>query len=87
MAEYIERKSVEFIDKLLKSGCHKPIGKHSPKGLFYCIEKDGNGKRIYIAVDNSTGDAWTEEFNSVYSCRKYLMDEPCTTSSGEKINL
>ena len=34
------------------------IERHTPLGLF--LTKEG---RIWVAVDNTTGDAWTEEFS------------------------
>lgn len=37
------------------------IESREPLGLF--ISKDGEK---YVAIDNQTGDAWTEEFNSLY---------------------
>lgn len=40
-----------------------------PKGLFYHETRDG----IFIAVDNTTGEAWTEEFNSYMRAQKYLL--------------
>ena len=44
------------------------IDTREPIGLFYC--KDG---RVWVAVDNSTGDAWTEEFVSESSARAWLV--------------
>ena len=44
------------------------IDKREPTGLFYC--KDG---RVWVAVDNSTGDAWTEEFLSEPAARSWLL--------------
>ena len=44
------------------------IDKREPIGLFYC--KDG---RVWVAVDNSTGDAWTEEFKSESAARAWLV--------------
>lgn len=44
------------------------IDTRKPTGLFYCKEGD-----IWVAVDNSTGDAWTEEFLSESSARAWLL--------------
>ena len=44
------------------------IDTREPIGLFYC--KDG---RVWVAVDNSTGDAWTEEFKSESGARAWLV--------------
>jgi len=46
------------------------IETRKPLGLF--IRKD-NG--IWIAVDNSTGDAWTEEFKNHTAASKWLRRE------------
>lgn len=40
------------------------------KGLF--IEKDGN---IFVAIDNRTGDACTEDFATEAEAKAYLLDE------------
>lgn len=42
-----------------------------PRGLFY---KTVN-KSLYIGIDNLTGDAWTEEFNTLENCVKWLLRE------------
>lgn len=46
------------------------IETYEPKGLFYIIE---NG--AYIGIDNSTGDAWTEEFKTEKECISWLNNE------------
>ena len=45
------------------------IETRQPSGLFYAQD---NG--TYIAVDNSTGDAWTEEFSNHDDCTQWLMN-------------
>lgn len=40
-----------------------------PFGLFYLLDDD-----IYIGIDNSTGDAWTEEFANLHQCKKWLRN-------------
>lgn len=42
-------------------------GKYEPIGQFFL--QDG-GK--YIGIDNRTGDAWTEEFDSLRECLLWL---------------
>lgn len=74
MGYEIERKSSKFINELLKNHSLHLQTKCNPKGL------------LYIAVDNSTGNAWTEEFNTLAECWKYLLGELCTTRSGERID-
>lgn len=46
------------------------IEKRRPIGLFYQI--DGN---TYVGIDNSTGDAWVEEFPTLEECKNWLLDE------------
>ena len=40
-----------------------------PIGLFLTLNKNENG---WIACDNSTGDAWTEDFKSEDAARRWL---------------
>ena len=44
------------------------IDTREPIGLFYC-----RVGRIWVAVDNSTGDAWTECFGSEQAARAWLL--------------
>jgi len=39
-----------------------------PLGKYILPEEDGR----YTAVDNTTGDAWTETFRTAYECGKWL---------------
>lgn len=39
-----------------------------PRGLFFVREGGA-----YVGIDNSTGDAWVEEFNSLAACKKWLL--------------
>ena len=39
------------------------IENRTPYGKFYLIEKDADYQITYVAIDNTTGDAWTEEFD------------------------
>lgn len=45
----------------------KVINTREPLGKFWTKEKD-----IYVAIDNSTGDAWTEDFRTKEECMAYL---------------
>lgn len=49
-------------------------------GKFYSEEKDGT----WIAVDNSTGNAWTEEFSSEENALKWLEDTSLTPEDIEE---
>lgn len=45
----------------------KIINDRKPLGTFWHREKS-----LYIAIDNTTGDAWTEEFKTKKECFDYL---------------
>ena len=42
-----------------------------PLGAFYTCETNGR----FTAIDNTTGDAWTEEFESLADCLRFLGGE------------
>jgi len=46
------------------------IETRQPRGWYYRRA----GRRCYVGVDNSTGDAWTEEFTSRRKCLRWLRD-------------
>ncbi len=62
----IKEMTSEEINALLLSG--GGYGSYSPIGRFY--HKDGD---IYVGVDNSTGDAWTEDFTTLEDCLAWLQ--------------
>lgn len=68
----------EFIDAILETENNGRYG--GSYGLFYYCSNDGK----YIAVDNSYGDAWTEEFDSYGECMLWLLG--VVDSQGEVIN-
>lgn len=41
-----------------------------PLGRYYLPKLGMNG---YVGIDNSTGDAWVEEFCSLNACRIWLL--------------
>lgn len=45
------------------------IDTREPLGLYYLLEDGG-----YIGIDNSTGDACTEEFPNLHQCKKWLIN-------------
>ena len=47
------------------------IATREPRGLFYL----DTGKS-FVGIDNSTGYAWTEEFDTLPKCRAWLLQEP-----------
>ena len=45
------------------------INTRKPVGLFYVLQKG-----TYIGIDNSDGNAWTEEFPNLRKCKRWLRD-------------
>lgn len=77
----------DAIKKLTKEQAHNILntgfdtGKYKPIGRFYSKEGD-----LYIGIDNSTGNAWTEEFKTKRSCLKWLNGERARDAHGEWLN-
>lgn len=65
------------IVKILNSEIN--TGKYEPIGLFMAEEYDGS----WTAVDNSGGNAWTENFRSKEIARRWLLDELDTETAYE----
>lgn len=65
----IQKISHEDAQQLLDS-CDGTGGRYEPLGLFY-LEEQGK----FVGIDNSTGDAWTEEFPDEASCLRWLRRE------------
>lgn len=68
----------EFIDKILATENNGRYGE--PYGLFYYYSNGGR----YVAMDNSYGDAWMEDFDSYGECVLWLLG--VVDSQGEVIN-
>lgn len=54
------------------------IETRTPTGCFYTKEGD-----LYIGIDNSDGNAWTEEFKTKKSCLKWLNGERAKDAQGQ----
>lgn len=65
----IQRVCQEFANQIIET--------RQPVGYFYMFAAG-----IYTGIDNGTGDAWTEDFNSYEECMKWLKHEPTTDASG-----
>jgi hypothetical protein len=59
----------EGIKKITTEQALSVIETREPLGLFYVLE---NG--TYTGIDNSSGNAWTEEFKGLRECRRWLSD-------------
>ena len=71
----------DFINHLINS----PGEKYEPIGKYIC-EDDVNGTIIWTAVDNSTGDAGTEEFGSRMMAVRWLHGYKAKNIYGEVLN-
>lgn len=56
--------------RLLLRSCNEAGEGYTPLGLFY-LEED----RRFVGIDNSDGNAWTEEFQDKDSCLRWLNGE------------
>lgn len=64
-----------MLKKITASEADCIIYSRRPFGLFYLLHKG-----IYVGIDNSNGHAWTEEFTSLYQCKKWLLKPSMTAS-------
>lgn len=56
--------------------------------MFVCEEKmEGVPHEIYVAVDNRTGEAITEEFNTYYAATMWLRGRKIKNRFGELLNV
>ena len=58
------------IQKITREAMSRIIETRQPRGWFYRKA----GRRLFVGVDNSTGDAWTEDFRSLRQCKRWLLD-------------
>lgn len=75
----IKKLTKEQVSSILNAGFE--TGKYKPIGRFYTKEGE-----LYIGIDNSTGDAWTEEFKTKASCFKWLEGERARDAHGQWMN-
>lgn len=57
-------------EQITNKEADKIIENRLPLGKFWLIENDK-----FTAIDNSTGDAWTESFDTISQCESYLDEE------------
>ncbi len=67
------------IKKVTPDTLRQIIDTRQPLGRFYATE-DGT----YTAVDNSTGDAWTEPFTSLRRCKRWLLNSHLTAGGDDE---
>lgn len=63
----IKDRNIKTITKVTNKEALNIINNRDRIGIFYTIS---NG--YYVGIDNITGDAWTEDFNTLRSCKKWL---------------
>ena len=68
-----------FLDELFDSD------DYTPRGRFIC-EDVVNGKIVWVAVDNSNGEALTEEFFMQAHAVKWLNGKQIVNRFGEVLN-
>lgn len=71
------------INKVSSSDIEKIIDTMKPDGNFYCYDKKN---KEYIAVDNTTGEAFTESFKDKKSCLDWLENKEKTVSETENLD-
>ena len=64
---------IDDIKKVTQEEASDIIESRKPLGLFYCIEKSKDNRNIYVGIDNRSGDAWTEDFKSLSTCKRWLI--------------
>ena len=52
------------------------IDSRQPLGFFYVLDAG-----VYVGIDNSTGNAWTEEFQNLCKC-KHWLNNPSIVAEG-----
>lgn len=71
------------INKVSSSDIEKIIDTMKPDGNFYCYDKKN---KEYIAVDNTTSEAFTESFKDKKSCLDWLEHKEKTVSETENLD-
>ena len=59
------------IDKVRPDEANRIIDTREPRGLFYVVGKL-DGQTVYTGIDNWDGNAWTEDFKSLSTCKRWL---------------
>ena len=59
----------EVIRKITPEQADSIIETRKPLGLFYVLEA-----KVYVGIDNSNGQAWTEDFPNLQKCKRWLSN-------------
>ena len=60
----------EEVRRITEAEADDIIATREPRGLFYLDTGAG-----FVGIDNSTGNAWTEDFDALPKCRAWLLQE------------
>lgn len=66
----LDRKDLSELTEVNKAAMNYVIDhkeEEYTKGLYFCVDGDA-----FVGVDNSTNDAWTEEFDHIVKCKAWL---------------
>lgn len=63
-----------MIQQITQSEASEIIRTYEPIGLYYLLDGD-----TYVGIDNSTGHAWTEEFDTFEKCKAWLEGDDGST--------
>lgn len=63
-----------MIQQVTQSEADEIIRTYEPHGQFYLLDGD-----TYVGIDNLTGHAWTEEFNTFEECKAWLEGDEDST--------
>ena len=63
-----------MIQQVTQSEADEIIRTYEPHGQFYLLDGD-----TYVGIDNLTGHAWTEEFNTFEECKAWLEGDDGST--------
>jgi hypothetical protein len=61
------------IKKVTPAEANAIIDTREPLGVFYTIDSAG-AKPVYVGIDNRDGDAWTEDFKCLSTCKRWLLE-------------
>lgn len=82
MANDVQLISREYLDTILNSTGEK----YEPFGKFICADIDDDGGVVWTAVDNSNGEARTEEFRKRGTATRWLHGYRVTNLQGDLLN-
>lgn len=76
--EDMKEESTSPMDELIEIGVFQATGiiqDRRPFGKYWLKDMNEKNKERYVAIDNSTGDAWTEEFDDFDTMVAWLRRE------------